>query len=87
MFAVYCLRNSSTAKGNSSFKIVQNRKVRIVFKNGIDGNVYSLVERNIREQVLYIERYDIFVVCVDILDFLNEREGNLCSVFVANMRA
>ena len=31
-----------------------------MFKNGVDGNVYSFVERNICEKVLYIERYEIF---------------------------
>ena len=57
-----------------------------MFKNFIDGDVYSFVERNIRERVLYIKRYEILVACVDILNFFHERKGILCSVFVGGRR-
>ena len=57
-------------------------KLGLCLKNSVDSDVYSFIERNIREKVLHIERYEIFVVCVDILNFLNEREEILCSVFV-----
>ena len=78
----------SGCKRKLHFKVSSvNRKVRIMFKNDIDGDVYSFVESNIGEKVLYVERYEIFVACVDILNFFIEKEGILCSAFVGNMGA
>ena len=56
-----------------------------MFKKSNDVDVYNFVKRIVREKVLYIERYEILVACVDIPNFSNERERILCRVFVGNM--
>ena len=58
-----------------------------MFKNSNDVDAYNFVKKNVREKVLYIERYEIVVACVDIPNFSNERERILRRVFVGNMGA
>ena len=66
--------------------ILANRKLRVVFKNGLYGEVDCLTKRGICEKAFNVKRDQKLVLRLNISEFIHKRKRVLCGMFVKDIR-
>ena len=63
-----------------------NRKLRVVFKNGLYGEADCLTKQDICEKAFNVKRDQKLVLRLNISEFIHKRERVLCGMFVRDTR-